>query len=612
MQALSTNEIRRRFLQYFQSKGHVVIPSASLIPNNDPTLLFTNSGMYPLVPNLMGEPHPEGTRLTDSQKCVRTIDIDEVGDNRHLTFFEMLGFWSLGDYFKEDTIAWTFEFLTSAEVGLGLPLERLYVTCFEADVPELANVPKDEEAAAIWKQVGMPEHRIYFLGRADNWWDLPGKTGPCGPDTEIFYDTTGALGDLSREEFIAACDRGDIIEIGNDVFMQYAKDGKGGFDTLPKQNVDVGWGLERLAMVSQGAQTVFEIDVFQHLIQKIEELTGKKYEGDNARGMRIIADHIRTTTFIMGDPFGVPPSNMDQGYIVRRLLRRAIREGIALGAKHEFILPLIEVVKAEYQDAYPELSDNFKQVAQWATDEEYKFLTTLERGMKEFEKLIEKDGQSISGHDAFILFSTYGFPIEMTVELARERGANVDEMSFDQEFEKHQNTSRAGAQKKFKGGLADHSIESRRLHTATHLLHKALKNMLGEQVMQKGSNITPERLRFDFNYEVALTPEQKTELDRVVNEQIELKQPVFWKELDVDEAKARGAIGYFDDEYARLGNKVKVYYIGPEDNPFAIEICGGPHVENTEELEEFHITSEKSSSAGIRRIKATVKANQKN
>ena len=611
MQPLSTNEIRRRFLQYFQSKGHVVIPSASLIPNNDPTLLFTNSGMYPLVPNLMGEPHPEGTRLTDSQKCVRTIDIDEVGDNRHLTFFEMLGFWSLGDYFKEDTIAWTFEFLTSAEVGLGLPLERLYVTCFEPDVPELANVPKDEEAAAIWKSVGMPEHRIYFLGRSDNWWDLPGKTGPCGPDTEIFYDTTGTLGDLSHEEFVAACDRGDIIEIGNDVFMQYAKDGKGGFDTLPKQNVDVGWGLERLAMVSQGAQTVFEIDIFQALIKKIEELTGKKYEGENARGMRIIADHIRTTTFIMGDPFGVPPSNMDQGYIVRRLLRRAIREGIALGAKHEFILPLIEVVKAEYQDAYPELSDNFKQVAQWATDEEYKFLTTLERGMKEFEKLIEKDGQRISGHDAFILFSSYGCPIEMTVELARERGANVDEMSFDQEFEKHQNTSRAGAQKKFKGGLADHSIESRRLHTATHLLHKALKNMLGEQVMQKGSNITPERLRFDFNYEVALTDEQKKELDRVVNEQIELKQPVFWKELDVDEAKALGAIGYFDDEYARLGNKVKVYYIGPEDNPFAIEICGGPHVENTEELEEFHITSEKSSSAGIRRIKATVKANQK-
>ncbi len=604
---LSTNEIRRRFLAYFESKGHVVIPSGSLIPENDPTLLFTNSGMYPLVPYLMGEPHPEGTRLTDSQKCVRTIDIDEVGDNRHLTFFEMLGFWSLGDYFKEDTIAWTFEFMTSEEVGLGLPLSRLYVTCFEGE----HDIPQDTQAADIWKRAGMPEDRIYFLGRKDNFWDLPGNTGPCGPDTEIFYDTTGELGDLSHDEFVAACDRGDIIEIGNDVFMQYAKDGKGGFDTLPKQNVDVGWGLERLAMVSQGAQTVFEIDIFQQLIKKIEAVTGKTYEGNHMAGMRIIADHLRTVVFIMGDHFGIPPSNVDQGYIVRRLIRRAIREGRALGATGEFLSTLAQEVTTMYGEAYPELVENSSRVLEWLGAEEQKFGATLEKGMKEFEKLIEKDKQSISGHDAFILFSTYGFPIEMTVELARERGANVDEMSFDQEFEKHQNTSRAGSMKKFKGGLADHSIESRRLHTATHLLHKALKNMLGEQIMQKGSNITPDRLRFDFNYDKALTPEEKTELDRVINEQIALKQPVFWKELDVDEAKALGAIGYFDDEYARLGNKVKVYYIGPEDNPFAIEICGGPHVENTEELEEFHITSEKSSAAGIRRIKAIVKANQK-
>lgn len=583
-----------------------MIPSSSLIPENDPTLLFTNSGMYPLVPYLLGEPHPEGTRLADSQKCVRTIDIDEVGDNRHLTFFEMLGFWSLGDYFKEDTIKWTYEFMTDADTGIGLDLNRLYVTCYEGDDV----VPKDTEAAEHWKAAGMPEHRIYFLPRSENWWDLPGKKGPCGPDTEIFYDVEGGLGDMTPEEFWEANESGAVVEIGNDVFMQYRyhDDGSGNVEELPKQNVDVGWGLERLTVMVQGVETVFDTDVFAPAFEKIAELSGKTYE-EMPESFRIIGDHMRTATFIIGDPFGVGPSNVDQGYIVRRLIRRAIREGKRLGLEDAFTHEIAQVYIDQYTDAYPELSENADRVMDELKAEEEKFNKSLEKGLREFEKILQKDAQSISGEDAFLLFSSYGFPLEMTVELARERGANVDEMSFDAEFEKHQKKSRTGAAKKFKGGLADHSIESRRLHTATHLLHKALKNMLGEEVEQKGSNITPARLRFDFNYAEKLTDEQKAELEKVVNDEIQAAKKVYWKEMDVDEAKAAGAIGYFEDEYAKLGNKVKVYCIGEGDDTFAVEICGGPHVENTSELGEFKITSEKSSSAGIRRIKATVSAN---
>lgn len=605
-QPLSTAEIRSRFLAFFEAQQHRVIPSASVIPENDPTLLFVNSGMYPLIPYLLGEDHPEGTRLADSQKCIRTIDIDEVGDNRHLTFFEMLGFWSLGDYFKEDTIKWTYEFMTNPETGLGLEKERLYVTCYEGR----GEIPKDTEAAQIWIDAGMPEDRIYYLGK-NNWWDLPSKTSPCGPSTEIFYDVTGELGDMTHDEFVEADESGQVVEIGNDVFMTYQKDGNNGYNPLPKKNVDVGWGLERLAMVVQGAETVFETDIFQAILERISEVSGKPYEGEYRPSMRIIADHLRTATVIIGDPFGIGPSNMDQGYIVRRLIRRAIREGRKLGLQEPFTTAIAQTVIDAYKEAYPEFGENTERIMTELQQEEEKFSATLEKGMKEFEKILEKDAQSISGKDAFILFSTYGFPLEMTVELARERGANVDEMSFDAEFEQHQNASRAGAAKKFKGGLADHSIESRRLHTATHLLHKALKNLLGEEVEQKGSNITPDRLRFDFNYPDKLTDEQKQQLEDMVNAEIQKAQPVYWRELDVEDAKAAGAIGYFDDEYARLGNKVKVYYIGEGEDIFAVEICGGPHVENTSELGSFTINSEKSSSAGIRRIKATVSANQK-
>lgn len=606
---LSIHEIRSRFLAFFKHRGHAIIPSSSVIPDNDPTLLFTNSGMYPLVPYLMGETHPQGTRLADSQKCIRTIDIDEVGDNRHLTFFEMLGFWSLGDYFKKETIEWTWTFLTDTTEGIGLDPKRLYATCFEGE----GKIPKDEEAAAYWKDVGMPEHRIYFLGRADNWWDLPSHTGPCGPDTEIFYDTTGDLGDMTHEQFLSAQEKGQVVEIGNDVFMQYAQDDTGELTQLPKQNVDVGWGLERLAVMVQGANTVFDTDGFTPIIHAIESKTGKQYGSDESvsRSMRIIADHVRTVTFIIGDPHGIGPSNVDQGYIVRRLIRRAVREGRRLGLTTVFTPSIAEVVVGEYKHAYPELETNSGRIHTELEQEEKRFHDTLEHGLREFEKIIAKDPQSISGNDAFLLFSSYGFPLEMTVELARERGANVDEMSFDREFEQHQKTSRAGAAKKFKGGLSDHSLESRRLHTATHLLHKALKNMFGEQLQQKGSNITPERLRFDFNYDKKLTKEELLKLEQVVNEQITLDQPVFWREMTVEDAKAAGAIGYFNDEYARLGNKVKVYFIGKGDTQFAAEICGGPHVEHAGELGSFKITSEKSSSAGIRRIKAEVAANKK-
>ncbi len=605
----SIHEIRRRFLVFFKNRQHAIIPSSSVIPENDPTLLFTNSGMYPLVPYLMGESHPQGTRLADSQQCIRTIDIDEVGDNRHLTFFEMLGFWSLGDYFKKETIEWTWTFMTDPTEGIGLDPKRLYATCFEGE----GNIPKDNEAAGYWKAVGMPEQRIYFLGRDDNWWDLPSHIGPCGPDTETFYDTTGTLGDMTHQEFLDAKEKGLLVEIGNDVFMQYVQDGKGSLSQLPKQNVDVGWGLERLAVMVQGVETVFDTDGFTPLLRAIERISNKQYGTDETvnRSMRIIADHIRTVTVIIGDQRGVGPSNVDQGYIVRRLIRRAVREGRRLGVTTVFTPTIADVVINEYKQAYPELQANKERIHRELQQEEEKFHTTLEKGLREFEKILAKDPQSISGPDAFLLFSSYGFPLEMTVELARERGANVDEMSFDREFEQHQKTSRAGAAKKFKGGLADHSLESRRLHTATHVLHKALKNMFGEQLQQKGSNITPERLRFDFNYEQKLTPQEIATLERVVNEQITMDQPVYWKEMNVDDATDAGAIGYFNDEYARLGNKVKVYFIGKGDTQFAAEICGGPHVEHTSELGTFKITSEKSSSAGIRRIKATVAANKK-
>ncbi|MBU0498067.1 MAG: alanine--tRNA ligase, partial [Candidatus Thermoplasmatota archaeon] len=598
---LTANQIRTRFLEYFKQKQHAIIPSASVIPENDPTLLFTNSGMHPLVPYLMGEPHPEGARLANSQKCVRTIDIDEVGDNSHLTFFEMLGFWSLGDYFKKDTIKWTYEFLTDADVGIGLDPARIYITCFNGE----NQVEKDEEAAKYWKEAGIPENRIYYLGCADNWWELPGKDGPCGPDTEIFYDMTGKLGDLTKEEFIEMSEQGKVVEIGNDVFMEYVKGENGAIESLPKKNVDVGWGFERLVAVVQGHDTVFNTDLFQPLIQKLEWISKRSYQNDeNARSMRIIVDHLRTATFIIGDQFGVGPSNIDQGYIVRRLIRRAIREGKRIGINDPFVTSIVEVVIDKYKEAFIELEQNTSKIIQEMSREEEKFQATLDKGLKEFKKILAKNNKVISGHDAFLLFATYGFPIEITVELAVENNAKVDEKEYIVEYTRHQKASRAGADKKFKGGLADDSEQTKKLHTATHLLHQALKQVLGAEIEQKGSNINPQRLRFDFNYSEKLSNEQKEMIEALVNDQISRNLKVYCKEVDMEQAIEIGAIGYFDDKYAKLGNKVKVYCIGEEAMCFSKEICGGPHVDSLGQLGIFKITSEKSAASGIRRIKA--------
>ncbi len=603
MEKLTSQEIRNRFFEYFSKQQHAQIPSASVIPDNDPTLLFVNSGMYPLVPFLMGEKHARGTRLVNIQKCIRTIDIEEVGDNSHLTFFEMMGFWSLGDYFKKETIEWTYDFFTHAEYGLGLDATRLYITCYSGD----GDVPQDTEAAEIWKKVGVPENRIFFLGKEDNWWDLPSDTGPCGPDTEIFYDYSGDLGDCSKQEFLAACDAGYVVEIGNDVFMQYAKDGSGGIKQLEQKNVDVGWGFERLVTAVQQVQNVFETDLFIPLFQTITDCTESACDSEEEqRSVRIIADHIRTAVIIIGDPNGVGPSNVDQGYIVRRLLRRSIREARSIGIMQEWTALVAEQVIELYQEAYPELNKNRDFIIGECVKEEKKFGKTLDKGLQEFEKLYAKDNSCISDVDAFQLFATYGFPLEMTVEIARERGMKVDESGFKKEFKKHQELSRCGASQKFTGGLADYSAESTKYHTATHLLHRALKNVLGEEVQQKGSNITPERLRFDFNYPEKLTDEQKQAVEEMINEQIQKDLAVTCMEVSVEQAKEMGALAYFEEKYDSLEGKVKVYRVGDEENPFSLEICGGPHVDHLLELGKFSISSEKSSSAGVRRIKAVL------
>ncbi|OGY85943.1 MAG: hypothetical protein A2233_00415 [Candidatus Kerfeldbacteria bacterium RIFOXYA2_FULL_38_24] len=595
---LSAHEIRQRFLKFFKDRKHTIIPSADLIPENDPTLLFVNSGMYPLIPYLLGEKHPGGKRLADVQKCIRTIDIDEVGDNRHLTFFEMLGVWSLGDYFKKEIIAWTYEFITDKEKGVGLDPRRLYVTCYQGD----HNVAKEEEAVNNWLQVGMPKNRIYFLGSA-NWWELPSKTSPCGSTTEIFYDVSGNLGDLTLAEFKQADQDGKVVEIGNDVFMAYVKDGQGGIKKLPHQNVDVGWGLERLTVMAQSVATVFETDLFLPLIEKIEALSNKKYQ-ENPRVFRIIADHLRAALFIIGDPIGVLPANTDQGYIVRRLIRRSIIEGRKIGLKKLFITEVGKVIIQEYQTAYPELKQNSAKIIQAFSEEEKKFQTTLDKGLKEFQNIIQNKKDKISGTEAFLLFQSYGFPLEMTQEMAKEHNLTVDQSAFAQAKHQHQQKSQSASAQKFQGGLADKSWETSKLHTATHLLHQALKNILKANIVQKGSNITPERLRFDFNFERQLTAEEKQQVEDLINDQIVKNLPVSCQEMSVDEAKETGALGYFTDKYAKLGNRVKVYTIGEKDQKFSSEICGGPHVTHTGELGKFKIISEKSASSGIRRIKA--------
>ena len=598
MKQITSAQLREMFQQFMESKGHHRIPSASVIPENDPTVLFTTAGMHPLVPYLMGTPHPAGTRLTDVQKCIRTGDIDDVGDPSHLTFFEMLGNWSLGDYFKKEMIAWSWEFLTSPEY-LGLDKDKLAFTVFEGD----EDCPRDEEAANLWRSCGVKDDHLFYLPKEHNWWGPAGITGPCGPDTEMFIITKKPCGPNCSP----ACHCGAYLEIWNDVFMQYNKQKDGTFIPLKQKNVDTGMGLERTICVLTGKKTVYETDAFTDILAKIAELSGKEYGADEetTKAFRIIADHMRTSTFILGDDRGVSPSNTDQGYILRRLIRRAVRYGMQLGMPDGFTCEIAKVIINQYRNAYPELERNAAFVIDQLTLEEGRFARTLKQGNKEFDKVASRaaDGK-IDGETAFHLYDTYGFPIEMTVELAKERNLTVDTAGFEEAFRKHQELSHQGAEQKFKGGLADTSEETARLHTATHLLHAALRKVLGDEVAQKGSNITAERLRFDFSFGRKVTKDELAQVEKMVNEAIQAKVPVVCEEMTVPEAKEKGAIGLFESKY---GEKVRTYKMGD----YSFEICGGPHAQNTGDLGTFKIQKEESSSAGVRRIKAVLIPDQK-
>ena len=597
MKKMTSGELRSMWLNFFKSKGHAVIPSASVIPENDPTVLFTTAGMHPLVPYLLGSKHPAGTRLTDVQKCIRTGDIDEVGDASHLTFFEMLGNWSLGDYFKKEMIAWSWEFLTSPEY-LGLDKDKLAFTVFEGE----GDIPRDEEAANYWMENGVKKENIYFLPREHNWWGPAGQTGPCGPDTEMFIikDQPPCGPDCSP-----ACSCGRFLEIWNDVFMQYNKTADGQYVPMAKKNVDTGMGLERTVCTLNGCKTVYETDAFTNILAKISELSGKHYDDDEAttKAFRIVADHLRTSTFIMGDPRGVSPSNVDQGYVLRRLIRRAVRFGMGLGMPEGFTAEIGKVVIDQYAEVYPELKQNENFVLEQFKLEETRFARTLRQGEREFEKAVSRMGENkvIDGMVAFNLYATYGFPIEMTRELAKEHGLTVDEAGFEKHFAEHQKSSHAGAEQRFKGGLADSSAQSARLHTATHLLHAALRRVLGDEVAQKGSNITPERLRFDFSFGRKVTKDELAQVEALVNEWIKADVPVVMTETTVEDAKKEGAIGLFESKY---GERVRMYTMGE----YSKEICGGPHASHTGELVSFKILKEESSSAGVRRIKAVIGA----
>ena len=653
MKNITSAQLREMFQSFMESKGHHRIQSASVIPENDPTVLFTTAGMHPLVPYLMGTPHPAGTRLTDVQKCIRTGDIEDVGDASHLTFFEMLGNWSLGDYFKEQAIAQSWEFLTSPEY-LGLDKDHLAFTVFEGD----EDCPRDTESHDIWRSMGVAEDHIYYLPKEHNWWGPAGITGPCGPDTEMFIikDQPACGPNCSP-----ACHCGRFLEIWNDVFMQYNKQKDGTFEPLAKKNVDTGMGLERTIGVLTGKKTVYETDAFAGIIAKIGELSGKEYGADDedTKAFRIVADHMRTSTFILGDERGIGPSNTDQGYILRRLIRRAVRYGMSLGMAEGFTCEIAKVIIAQYKDAYPELGKNEAFVLEQLAQEESRFAKTLKTGEKEFEKvysniantrallesilgaadkvacvnenaatkklrpspdmmpIIEagKAGDEaavvaavnarlatlnvLDGRNAFKLYDTYGFPIEMTMELAAEKGLTVDKEDFDKRFNEHQEKSRQDQAGKNKGGLQDHAVETTRLHTATHLLQAALRKVLGNDVYQKGSNINAERLRFDFSFGRKMTKEEIEQVEALVNEAIKADVPVVMEEMTVPEAIENGAMHVFESKY---GDRVRTYKMGE----YSFEICGGPHAEHTGELGQFKIKKEEASSAGVRRIKAVL------
>ncbi len=589
MKNIDSYTLRKMWTEFYAEKGHTIISSASLIPENDPTVLFTTAGMHPLVPYLLGAKHPGGTRLADVQKCVRTGDIDEVGDASHCTFFEMLGNWSLGDYFKKEQIKWSYEFLTS-EKYLGIDPDRLAVTVFAGD----DDCPRDEESAMLWQECGIKKEHIFYLPKSNNWWGPAGITGPCGPDTEMFY-----ISDVAdcHEGYGPDCDCGKYLEIWNDVFMQYNKTADGKFEPLKQKNVDTGMGLERTLCILQGKKSVYETDIFVPILQKVRSLSTQS----DIKAERIVADHIRTSVFIIGDERGVTCSNVDQGYILRRLLRRAIRFGKQLGLCKGDLSKIALTVIDIYKDVYPELGEGRDKIIGEIDAEEERFEKTLSAGIKEFEKLASyQKGDTISGKAAFRLYETYGFPVEMTVELAREHNLKVDTDGFENAYKEHQQKSHAGAEQKFKGGLADHTETITKLHTATHLLHTALKRVLNDpDANQKGSNITEERLRFDFTFHRALTPEEIAKVEQLVNEAIAADVPITCEEMTVEEAKASGAIGLFASKY---GERVKVYTMGT----YSKEICGGPHARRTGELGKFRIIKEQSSGAGVRRIKAVL------
>lgn len=585
---MESEQIRSTFLAFFEKRGHAIVPSASLVPENDPSVLFNTAGMQPFVPNLLGAAHPKGNRIANVQKCVRTGDIDEVGDKTHLTFFEMLGNWSFGDYFKEEAITWSYELLTSQDEGFGLDPSRLYVTCFAGD----ENAPKDTESAQIWMSLGIPEHRIYYKTAEDNWWS-PGDNGPCGPSSEMFYDiSNGQLGDLSPEEFEAADDRQDVVEIWNDVFMEYEKKGGQVIGKLSQRNVDTGAGLERITSVLQQVRDPYETDLFMPLMDAMP--------GEDVRARKVIADHIRAATFLIGD--GVTPSNTDQGYVLRRLIRRAVRFTNTLEKPDGALVRVAKAAIEKYGTRYTELSAKAEHICMKIEQEEKRFRETIAKGMKRFEELAKAD---ISGHDAFVLFSTYGFPLEMTQELAAERGIAVDEAGFQKEMQKHQEESRAGAQQKFKGGLADHSPKVTMLHTTTHLMLAGLRKYVGEHVHQAGSNITEERTRFDFTHPEKVPREVLDQVEAYVNEAIEKKCDVTIEQVPKEEAKARGVEGSFWEKYPDI---VNVYTVtAPDGTIYSQELCGGPHVQNTGDIEGvFRITKEEASSSGVRRVKAVL------
>ncbi len=580
---LTAKELKSKFLEFFRERGHAIIPSAPLIPEHDPTTLFISAGMHPLKPFLLGQPHPQGKRLADVQRCLRTGDIEDVGDDTHLTFFEMIGNWSLGDYFKKEAITWSYEFLTKV---LGYDPGKIHVTVFAGD----KDAPRDDEAANTWLSLGIPKSRIYFLPKEDNWWHS-GETGPCGPDTEIFIDSGKPK---CGKDCRPGCGCGKYFEIWNNVFMEYNRTKDGKYEKLAQKNVDTGMGVERTIATINGKKSVYDTELFIPLIKLVKE-SAKKHD---EKSIRIIVDHIRAATFILGDERGVAPSNVDQGYVLRRLIRRAIRHARLLGIEKGLLKKLaIEVIKM-YSDDYPILARKQGFVLQELEREENKFLNTLDRGLRMFEKL-SRNKKELSGKDAFLLYQSYGFPIEMTVELASEKGLKVDVSGFNEEYRKHQELSRASAQKKFVGGLADTSEASIKLHTATHLLNEALRRVVSKDIKQRGSNITPERLRFDFNFHRKLTKEELKKVEDLVNEQIKKGLPVRREVMTFEQAKALGAQAEFEAKY---GDKVSVYFIGD----FSKEICAGPHVKNTKELGTFKIIKEESVAAGVRRIRAVL------